>query len=215
MNHQVRVLKTAFVTHNVKQFVVEKPRGYSFIPGQATDVSIAKPGLENELRPFTFTCLPNADYLEFIIKIYTGHNGITEKLLDVNEGDHLIIHDVFGAIEYKGPGLFLAGGAGITPFLAILRYLNSRNQLAGNVLLFANRTEEDIILKDELKQMLNKNYFDVLESDSGKRIDKEMIQQHLTADQFYYLCGPPKFTEITIENLVSLGISDSKIVLEQ
>lgn len=64
----VKVLKTDFVTHNVKQFKVEKPAGYTFIPGQATEISINTTMLEKELRPFTFTSLPNADYLEFIIR---------------------------------------------------------------------------------------------------------------------------------------------------
>jgi len=119
--HIVKILKTEMVTHNVKRFTLEKPKNYSFISGQATDVSINKPGLENELRPFTFTCLNTDPYLEFTIKIYKGHNGVTEKLLDVNSGDELILHDVFGAINYQGPGLFIAGGAGITPFISILR----------------------------------------------------------------------------------------------
>src|SRR5579872_3424911 len=108
--HIVKVLKTHFVTHNVKQFDIEKPAGYTFIPGQATDVSINKPGLEEELRPFTFTALNDWDHLQFTIKCYTDHDGITKKLLDVNAGDELIIHDVWGAINYKGSGLFVAGG---------------------------------------------------------------------------------------------------------
>jgi len=96
--HIVKVINTAFVTHNVKRFTLQKPGGYTFISGQATDVSINKPGLEEDLHPFTFTCLNTDDHLEFTIKIYKGHNGFTEKLLDVNKGDELIIHEVFGAI---------------------------------------------------------------------------------------------------------------------
>ncbi len=38
--HIVKVLKTEFVTHNVRRFTIEKPAGYKFISGQATDVSI-------------------------------------------------------------------------------------------------------------------------------------------------------------------------------
>src|SRR5438045_681031 len=149
--HIVKVLQTDFITNNVKRFVMEKPSGYTFVPGQATDVSINKPDLENELRPFTFTSLNEENYLEFIIKIYKGHDGITEKLLSVNAGDELIIHQVFGTINYKGTGLFIAGGAGITPFIAILRQLKRENKLQGNRVLFANRTAEDIILGYELK----------------------------------------------------------------
>src|SRR6187401_3313648 len=175
MDHIVKVLETQFVTHNVKRFTLEKPVGYSFVPGQATDVAIHKPGLENELRPFTFTSLPAADHLEFTIKTYPERHGVTEKLLDVRQGDELIVHDVFGTIRFEGPGLFIAAGAGITPFIAIFRYLKSVNRLKGNTLLFANRTEDDIILKDELPQMLHEGYLDIIEKPksgkAGKRID--------------------------------------------
>jgi ferredoxin-NADP reductase len=219
MDHIVRVLKTEFVTHNVKRFVIEKPDGYEFIPGQATDISINKPGLENELRPFTFTCLPNSDHLEFIIKIYSGHQGMTEKLLQVNAGDELIIHDVFGSIHFKGPGLFIAAGAGITPFIAIFRYLKESNKLKGNALLFANRTDGDIILKNELKQMLGDDYLDVIEvplsGEAGKRIDSNLIKKYFFARQFFYICGPDKFTEIMVEILMDLGAEKTQIVVEQ
>lgn len=214
--HIVKVLETGFVTHNVKRFVVEKPSGYTYIPGQATDVSINTPDLKDELRPFTFTSLGHEDHLEFVIKIYTGHNGITEKLLNVNPGDELILHEVFGAINYQGPGLFIAGGAGITPFIAIFRDLHSRKQLAGSTLLFANRTPEDIILKDELKNMLGENYVDVLEEPDKKLINKEILKEHLNeSTQFCYICGPDKFTEIMCLNLKDLGIPDDRIIIEQ
>jgi ferredoxin-NADP reductase len=221
----VKVLKTEFLTHNVKRFKVEKPAGYTFIPGQATDVSISKPGLENELRPFTFTSLPNADHLEFIIKIYIGHQGMTEKLLNVQEGDELIVHEVFGTIRYEGPGLFIAGGAGITPFIAILRHLyfseiGKQNQVMENRLLFANRTEPDIILKSELKQLLANNYHDVIEvsasNSQGKRIDLELLKQYISpSTHYYYVCGPEKFTEAIVANLETLGIPKAQIILEQ
>ena len=58
------------VTHDVLSIVTEKPHSFNFIPGQATEVSINKNGWQDEKRPFTFTCLPENDYLEFTIKIY-------------------------------------------------------------------------------------------------------------------------------------------------
>src|ERR1700749_254784 len=114
--HIVKVLSTTFVTHNVKRFTLERPEGYQFTSGQATDVSINKPGMEDDLHPFTFTSLNTDEHLEFTIKTYPERNGMTQKLLDINAGDELIVHEVFGAITYRGPGIFIAGGAGITPF---------------------------------------------------------------------------------------------------
>jgi glucose-6-phosphate 1-dehydrogenase len=53
----VKILKTEFIAHNVKRFVVEKPTGYNFISGQATDVSINTPALEEESLEFRFADL--------------------------------------------------------------------------------------------------------------------------------------------------------------
>ena len=217
--HIVRVLKTEFLIHNVKRFVVEKPAGYKFASGQATDVSINKPELKNESRPFSFTSVDQSPELEFTIKIYTGHNGITEKLGQIDAGDELILHNVFGTITYHGPGLFIAAGAGITPFITILRQLKLDQHLEGNTLLFANRTSKDIILKEELKEMLGENYLDIIEeqdhSSAKQFIDKELLKKYIKAGQYYYICGPDKFTEIMVKNLQDLGIDNSKIIIEQ
>ncbi|WP_259070575.1 FAD-binding oxidoreductase [Mucilaginibacter sp. X4EP1] len=219
--HIVKVLKTEMVTHNVKRFTLEKPQGYSFVSGQATDVSINKPGLENDLRPFTFTCLNTDPYLEFTIKIYKGHNGVTEKLMDVNIGDELILHDVFGAINYKGPGLFIAGGAGVTPFISILRQLKQDSKLAHNILLFANRTEEDIIIKNELDDMLGENHIDIISNPKlpgkqSKRINKQLLKQFIKSpNQYYYICGPDEFVAELKNALIDLGVANEKIVIEE
>lgn len=148
----VKIISIEPVTHNVKRFKLEKPMGYSFNPGQATEVSINTPELKEERRPFTFTCLPEDDHLEFTIKIYTDHDGVTNALGNLKAGGELIVRDVWGAIEYKGPGVFLAGGAGVTPFIAILRYLYKEGIVSGNKLIFSNRTSKDIILKDEFEK---------------------------------------------------------------
>jgi len=216
----VKVLETACLTHNVKRFVLEKPAGYNYIPGQATDVAINKPGWKTELRPFTFTSLHTAGHLEFMIKIYTGHNGVTEQLAAVKPGDELIIHEVFGAINYKGPGVFIAGGAGITPFVAILRQLKAENKLAGNTLLFANRTEEDIILKDELDALLGKNCHHIIDHPldptiPGRYIDGRLLEQHLSKTAHYYICGPDSFMAKVIGYLEDLGVAPGQIVIEQ
>lgn len=220
-SHIVKILKADFVTHNVRHFVVEKPAGLSFISGQAADISINSPELKNELRPFTFTSVNGSDHLEFIIKIYTGHNGITEKLAKLRVGDELIIHEVFGTIRYKGPGLFIAAGAGITPFISIFRQLQLENMLAGNTLLFANRTADDIILKEELTAMLHPNYEDIIEKPlnstaPGRFIDAGLLRRYVTpANQYYYICGPDKFTSLMVGYLNDLGVSKSKIVIEE
>ena len=142
--HPVKIKSFKHITHDVLQIVTEKPQHYNFTPGQATEVAINKNGWQNEKRPFTFTCLPDNDYLEFTIKTYPSHKSVTNELLQLGKNDELILHDVFGAISYNGEGVFIAGGAGVTPFISIFRYLQSKNEIGNNKLIFANKTKDEI-----------------------------------------------------------------------
>ena len=165
--HIVKIISIENITHDVKRFRVEKPEEYSFIPGQATEVSINTPVLKDEKRPFTFTCLNREPYLEFTIKIYPSHNGVTNELGKLKPGAELIIRDVWGAISYKGKGVFIAGGAGITPFISIFRDLRTKDEISGNTLIFANKTKADIILENELRYMLGDAFINILSDEKG------------------------------------------------
>jgi len=217
----VKILSIEPVTHDVKRFRFEKPAGYSFKPGQATDVSINTPLLRNEKRPFTFTCLNSAGYLEFTIKIYSDHNGITRELGKLKPGAELIIRDVWGDIEYKGEGVFIAGGAGITPFISILRDIEYRKVSGDNKLIFANKTKSDIILESELCHLLGKSFINILSSEkvpgySHGFITEQFLKANIPADsRHFYLCGPTPMMEAIIKQLSNLGISDSLITMEK
>lgn len=69
MPYTVVILEKQQLTHDVVQLTLEKPDGYSFSPGQATEIAINKAGWKEEKRPFTFTSLNEDEHLEFIIKI--------------------------------------------------------------------------------------------------------------------------------------------------
>ena len=219
--HIVNVLKTENVTHNVRRFTVEKPDGYSFTPGQATEVSVNKESLKNERRPFTFTSLNEWLNLEFTTKMYTDHHGVTEALGKVKEGDELLIHDVWGAINYKGPGVFIAGGAGVTPFIAIFRQLQKDNKLDGNKLIFSNKTEKDIILKDEFSKMLGKNFYNTLTQEKSQKYDHRKIDRAFLQGQIkdfsqnFYVCGPDQFVKDITDFLQELGAKADAVVFEK
>ena len=218
--HIIRILSINPVTHNVRRFKVEKPSGYKYIPGQATEVAINKPKWKEERRPFTFTSLNEWDHLEFTIKIYTDHDGVTNELGQLNQGDELLLHDVWGAIHYKGPGVFIAGGAGVTPFIAILRQLHLDNKLNGNTLLFSNRTHNDIILKDEFSAMLGDRFINTLTQEKipgfdHHLIDEEYLKQKIkNFNQQFYICGPDKMVSDIKEILRRLTGKDDLITVE-
>jgi hypothetical protein len=221
MDHKVKIIAAENVTHNVKRFVIEKPKGFQFEPGHATDLSINEPGWEDNKHPFTFTSLNDDPYLEFTIKIYTNPKGLTHHLGQLNAGAGLIISDPWGAIEYKGPGYFIAGGAGITPFIAILRQLHKQGKLEGNTLFFSNKTDRDIILKDELVAMLgDKAHFIITNQKDSKYDQRRINADFLKAEvkdfkKHFYVCGPDEMVNEINETLEKLGAQPDSVVFEK
>lgn len=220
MVHRVRILEAENVTHNVRRFRFEKPAGYAFEPGQATDVMIDRDGWREKKRPFTFTCLRDRDYLEFTIKIYSDHDGVTNQLGGLGAGDHLLIEDPWGTIQYKGKGTFIAGGAGITPFIAILRDLAEKGEIEGNQLFFANKTEKDIILRDTWEKMRGLGHVFVTDDGSGGfpsgRIDKAFLDRHVRDfGQHFYVCGPDRMVADLKATLKELGAEPDTLVFEK
>ena len=218
--HIVKIKSIQHITHDVLQIVTEKPRQYKFTPGQATEVAINKKDWLNEKRPFTFTSLPNNDYLEFTIKTYPSHEGVTNELLQLKKDDELILHDVFGAISYKGEGVFIAGGAGVTPFISIFRYLHSKNETGNNKLIFANKTKEDIILQKELTGLFGDDFINILSEEKANDyahgfINRDLIVKNTKSlNEKFYICGPPPMMDAVLKQLASLGVGENSITLE-
>lgn len=217
--HTLKIIKTDYVTYNVKRFVLEKPENFVYRPGHSAHISINLPGWEDRIRPFTFTSLNDWPHLEFIIKIYEEREGVTDQLGRLNAGAELLLHDVFGTIEYKGPGIFLAGGTGITPFIAIFRALFHSGNLRNIGLIYSNKRRDDIILYEELFQMLGPAYINVFTRQGvigfrERKIDRKfLIEMIRDFDRRFYVCGPESFTNDICDDLISLGAKPEFLII--
>lgn len=218
--YKVKILGIEALTHDVKRYILNKPPGYRFIPGQATEISLNLPGWTGERRPFTFTGLNDWDHLEFTIKSYRERDGVTRRLDQLQPGHELLIHEVWGAIQYKGPGLFIAGGAGITPFIAILRELNREGEVGSNRLIFSNKTREDIIGEGELRQILGDRMLLTLTRSPASgyyfgRVDRKFLEEHAEVESgLVYLCGPDPMVRDLQLILSELGMEPTALIME-
>jgi ferredoxin-NADP reductase len=216
----LKIISIGHITHDVLQIFTIKPQMVDFIPGQAAEISINKDGWQNEKRPFTFTSLPNDDYLQFTIKTYPSRKGVTNELLQLRKNDELILHDVFGAIAFKSEGIFIAGGAGVTPFISIFRDLKWKNKIGNNKLIFSNKTRDDIILKYEFDFSLGKNFINILSDETDGKyaygyITENFLKAHVTDfDKNFYLCGPPPMMD-AVEKILSDLHVDEKLIIKE
>lgn len=211
------------VTPDTHHLWFEKPDDLDYTPGQAVDLALDRDDWREEKRPFTPVSLPGEDTLQFVIKSYPDHDGVTEQIGRMQPGDRILIDNPWGAISDEGPGWFIAGGAGVTPFVAILRQrLEQRGTLSGCTLIFSNETDKDIILRDTFESMPGlKTVFTVTgDADPSpgietRRIDRAFLADHIDpAAGRFYVCGPEPMIEDVVKALMDLGVGDSRIVVE-
>src|SRR5438105_1259275 len=100
--------------------------------------------------------------------------------------------------------VFMAGGTGITPFRSMLKYLLDMHEHRDIVLLYLNRTADEIAYKDILSETQTKlgiKVFYTLTSTESLprnwsglvgRIDEKMLQQAVPdyTERTFYISGP-------------------------
>lgn len=176
----------------------------------------------------------NQGYVDLVIKVYARNvhpkfpkGGKMSQYVDaMNIGDTIAFRGPTGKLQYLGNGNFtikrpnkqstelqsdhinmIAGGSGITPMLQLVREILDRaNETTIKIaLLFANQSENDILLRNELDSFANKypDNFKVwytvdTASESWKYsigfVNADMIREHLyppTKKTVVLMCGPP------------------------
>jgi hypothetical protein len=219
MSHRITLRRIEPVTHDTYRLVLDRPEGYDFTQGQATDVALDRDGWRDDTRPFTFTSQPEDDHLEFIIKTYPEHEGVTREIASLAPGEAVHVGAPWGAIRDAGPGTFIAGGAGVTPFIPILRRRHRDGTLAGCHLIFANKSADDIILRKEWEQMEDlRATFPVDSHDPvlpRGPVDADLLERFVgDFGGLFYFCGPPPMRAPVMEALGDHGVGPSQIVEE-
>jgi ferredoxin-NADP reductase len=213
MNHEVKILNKTKLNHDVFQFQLQRPANYEFSAGQAIELMLKEN--PNRSSPFTFTGLNTDPFLELTIKIYAEHNGLTSALSRLDRDDKVMITDPWDSYTNNGPGVFRAGGAGITPFIAFLRQMQIDKNIGNSWLIFSNKTAHDIFLQAELKEMLGDRYVDVITRDvhgNHTHIDETFLRKYITdLKQPFYVCGPPGFTESIQHTLKRIGANEQMV----
>lgn len=219
--HVSTLLMSTFVTHDVKRFVLTKPDGFTFKPGQGVELAINQSDWKEESRPFTPTGHVNDRVLEFTIKAYPEHEGVTQQLHQLEPGAEFLISEPFGTIQYQGPGVFLAGGAGITPFISILRDQEKKGNIGQSTLIFSNKTPADIIYEKELRRYLKSRCILTCTDEAAPGYTKQTLDEQFLSDQIdhfdqpFYVCGPPGFMDAMTEALKSLGADPESLIFEK
>lgn len=213
------------ITHDTVHMTFDRPAGYDWIPGQANHWNLPIDGFRDAGKPFTMINLPSTPGMEFIVKVYDtekhpDHDGFTEQLGMMRPGDIVTVDEPSGDIRDEGSGVFIAGGAGITPMIAILRKRQANGGLDGCTLIFSNKTEQDIIWRGRFQAMegLRTIFTTTEERAEGLHhgeVDADFINDTVGFDNRFYVCGPPPMMKGVIADLREHGVPEASIVVEK
>lgn len=206
-------------------FALPGPRDVVGLPiGQHVSIKAMIDG-KNVQRSYTPTS-NNLDLgvLELVIKVYPDGQLTGKYFANLQVGDEVQLRGPKGAMRYQVGHCrkigMIAGGTGITPMYQLIRAICEDERDTTEIsLIFANRSEDDILLRDELETFARrypknlKLWFMLDDAPSawayGKGfVTSDVMKEKLPSpgpDTKFMLCGPPGMINASKKALASLG----------
>jgi ferredoxin-NADP reductase/DMSO/TMAO reductase YedYZ heme-binding membrane subunit len=232
---QLRVAHVFDETSNVRTFRLTPAAGsrfpFEFLPGQYLNLTLVIDG-QKVRRSYTIASPPTrTGCCELTIK--REERGLASRYLHdvVRVGDLLDVLAPSGRFTFTGVDsgsvVLVAGGVGITPLMAQIRYLTDVSWPGNIYLVFSVKTERDIIFRDELdalrRRHSNLHVTVTLSRDEGPgwagergRITPALLARAVPeiATRRVYICGPTEMTGPTRQMLRDMGVPDEAIRIE-
>ncbi|GAB4228181.1 MAG: ferredoxin reductase family protein [Methyloligellaceae bacterium] len=201
----------------------------AFQAGQFVWLTTGRSPFSRQEHPFSISSAPaERPTVRFLIK---EMGDFTSQIGQVPRGSLVYLDGPYGnlTLERKsGTGIALiAGGVGIAPLLSIARQHHADGDPRPLILLYGNRSPEQIVYRRELTQMARRANTQVIqvvsEPDRGWKgrtgqLDRETIGSVFSfdgaRDWVYLICGPPAMIEAVEEGLLDLGIPSGQILSE-
>lgn len=221
--------------HDVKTFrfsLKGLPSGQTLqqLPGQFASVQVPTPdGIQ--IRSFSISSSPmDQDHLDLTVKRYEDSSAAM-ALHQLKPGDTLHVRGPFGNFvmpdDVENP-VMIAGGNGVTPLMAMIRYAVGKKLPIKPILIYSNRTQADVIFKDELERFGREGKIvadiTLTNEPSGSgwngltgRIDASVIEKLAgpVKEKTFFLCGPPEMVRAMHATLLGLGVPEEQIRMEQ
>ncbi len=205
---------------------------FPYAPGQFAFVTFHSEALPLERHPWTISSTPTRpESLVFTIKC---SGDFTARISRLRPGDTADVDGPYGLFSYlahaQDPNrelVMIAGGVGITPMLSMLRYMADTGDRRKTTLVWSNRTEANILYREELKSLESKlenlSIHHVLtrqkeyQGPSG-HLDKTRLTDLLSGCSrvaAVFVCGPPPMMDNVRRALKRIGFRSSRVHTEK
>ncbi len=219
---------------DIYEFVWKSNEKLSFKAGQYLEWTLGHSGadMRGNRRFFTIAASPTEENLKLGVKFYDNSSSFKKKLSSLVPGNTIIASQLAGEFTLPKDSsrklAFIAGGIGVTPFRSIAKDLSDRGDVRDAILLFSNKTANDIVYKD---------IFDAAREKAGLKtihvigdlaptqvrpeyrtgmITEEMIRQEIPDfnERIFYISGPHGMVSAFEDILKKLGVKRSDIKVD-
>lgn len=222
-----KLLGSETIADGTMAFRFTKPEGFSHRAGQSAAFALG-----DLSRVFSIASAPHEP--DLLVATRMRDTDFKRALKSLQLGNVVRIAGVGGAMVLDDnaarPAVFLAGGIGVTPFLAMARDATSRNLPQLVTMFYCNRKPEDAAYLEELQDIaaasptfkLVATMTEPQKSIQGwagetGRIDAAMLARHVSDVRapVYYLAGPAGMVDATRKMLLGLGVAGKDIRFEE
>lgn len=223
------------IANGTMAFLLEKPAGFEFKAGQAMEVKLENPpetDAEGNSRAFSIASAPHEPYVMFATRM--RGSAMKNSLKKIPLGTELQVDGPWGDLKLHTraarPGVFLAGGIGITPFRSIVLDA-AKNKLAHRLWLFySNRRPEDAAFLEELGKAEKENpnfkmIATMTEMEKSSRpwhgktgfVDRKMLAEAIgdLSAPIYYIAGPGSMLNAMKKMLLEAGVNEDDVRAEE
>jgi ferredoxin-NADP reductase len=228
---RVSLLKKEDIAQKTVSFYFAKPSGYTYKPGQFTEITLidpADPDETGEVHEFTIASAPSETHL--MVTMRMRESMYKKRLASLSSGEEVELTIPYGNFvlpdDQSQPIVMISGGIGITPFRSMFieeTFVKSTRPL---ILFSFNKTAQDAAFLTELQSIAQQNkqvaFVPVMTRDDhwpGKTgyVTRELLQEYVTelASPLFYLSGSAAFLSRVSQALLSSGISPEQIRVDE
>ncbi len=222
-----QVIEIKQLSHDTKSFIIQPEKPVEYKPGQFIMVNV--PYKDTFVRRAYSIASKERDGTLEICLNYLKNGIASEYFFNLSGGEQLLIDGPYGIFTLRKSSntkLFICTGTGVAPLRAMIHALLENGEKAPIVLIFGERTEEELLYRAEFEELMenyqNFTYVPTLSRANGawkgergyvQQVMKKYINDAQAVD--IYICGIKEMVQDVTAALLEIGVEKKNIFTEK
>jgi ferredoxin-NADP reductase len=215
--HQITVQNVIIVGEDFRLLEFKIPKGLVWHAGQHGLFSFGVPLTgEKNSYPYSISSIMDEGVLSIAVKLYPPLNQFKERMLALKQGDTMVLRGPIGPFRVQdtySPIVLIAGGIGITPIRAVLKYVVTHHEDQPVHVIYSS--EQEYIYEDELKALVDGYDKATIDFVRGIEAPKELAIKYAkdyNSKAYYYISGSKNMILSYKQLLMQQGVAKQRII---